>query len=548
MPNKMKSYKNLLLLAFLLFHYVFLIAQPSSSKHVILIGIDGLSAESLQYANTPAINKLIGQGVISLKTRSVMPSVSAPNWASILSGAGPEQHGATSNNWSLSNHTIEPTTKDEDGYFPSIFTLIRKQLPKAVTAMFYDWDWLGTFVNKKYISKEQFVQGHVMITSIALNYLKKEKPLFTFIYYGYPDQVGHNKGFGTPAYFQSINDIDTEVGKIVDGIKELGLEQNTTIIITSDHGGIGFGHGGESMVEIEVPWIIVGPGIKKNALLESANDLFNTSPTIAKILGIKTPAEWIGKPVNEVFSTKSAVSKPNQYVPKPWCSLAEGSFTGPQQIELTTTATSTDIFYTLDGSIPGAASKKYTSPFTIGKNCTLKAVSISKANSSQVITRVYTFLQGVKSAKLSLQPNPKYPGLGTSGLFDGLIGSSIHTNKQWMGFEGEDFEVTVDRGEVKPLNTLGIYVLQMPVSWIFLPTAVEYYASDDGSTYKLLTTFYPADTDDIRLDGTVMLARNFENISTRYIRIKATNIGTCPATHPGEGQKAWLFVSEVEIE
>jgi hexosaminidase len=45
-----------------------------------------------------------------------------------------------------------------------------------------------------------------------------------------------------------------------------------------------------------------------------------------------------------------------------------------------------------------------------------------------------------------------------------------------------------------------------------------------------------------------MLARSFDNLRTRYIRIKATNIGTCPPTHPGEGQKAWLFVSEVEIE
>ena len=544
----MKSYKSLSLLPYLFFLCSISFAQPSLTKHVVLIGIDGLSSEGLQYSNTPILNKLISQGVISLKTRGAMPSVSAPNWASILSGAGPEQHGVTSNNWSLSNHGIEPTAKDEDGYFPSIFTLIRKQMPNAITAMFYDWGWLGTFVNKKYINKEQLVQGNVMITSIALNYLKKEKPLYTFIYYGYPDEVGHSKGFGTPTYFQAVADIDTEIGKIIDGIKDMGLAQSTTILITSDHGGIGFGHGGESMIELEVPWIICGPGIKKNTILETPNDLTNTSPTIARLLGLKIPAEWIGKSVNEVLGTKAAASKSTQYTAKPWSSLAEGSFPGPQQIELSTTATNSEIFYTLDGSTPGTASKKYSYPFTISNNCTLKAVSISGSNSSQVITRTYTFLQGVKSATLSNQPSQKYPGLEVSGLFDGLIGSSNYTNKQWMGFEGDDFEVTVDRGEVKPLNTLGIYVLQMPVSWIFLPAAVEYYASDEGQSYKLLTTFYPAETDDIRLDGPVMLARNFENTSTRYIRIKATNIGTCPVTHPGEGKKAWLFVSEVEIE
>jgi hexosaminidase len=86
------------------------------------------------------------------------------------------------------------------------------------------------------------------------------------------------------------------------------------------------------------------------------------------------------------------------------------------------------------------------------------------------------------------------------------------------------------------------------VSWIFLPEKVEFYSSADGINYTLMSTYYPAETDDIRLDGPVMLARNFDNLRTQYIRIKATNIGTCPPNHPGAGKKAWLFVSEVEIE
>jgi len=544
----MRSFKILGCLVFLLFLFKFSEAQPDAKKHVILIGIDGVSAEGFQYANTPVINSLISQGVISLKTRGVMPTVSAPNWATILSGAGPEQHGVTSNTWSLTNQGFEPTTKDADGYFTSIFTIIRKQMPKAVTAMFYDWQWLGTFVNKKYITKEQYVQGQVMVTSVALNYIRSEKPLFTFIYYGHPDEVGHSQGYGTTAYFQSITDIDSEIGKIMDGLKEAGMDKNTTLIITSDHGGIGFGHDGESMVELEVPWIISGPGIKKNMLLETPNDLANTAPTIAGILGLKTPVEWIGKPVNDVFVAKIKTQKTNQYIPKPWCSLAEGAFPGPQQIELSSTRQGAEIYYTLDGITPGTSSRKYTSPFTISSNCTLKAVSISGTNSSQIITRMYTFVQGIKTATLTIEPSQKYPGSGVLGLFDGLIGSSNPTNKQWMGFEGDNFEVTVDLGEVKPVKALGIDVLQLPDSWIYLPISVEFYISNDGKIFSLLSTYYPSETDDVRLDGPVMLSRNFDNLSTQYIRIKAVNIGTCPPSHPDAGQKAWLFVSEVEIE
>ena len=542
----MKPVNTFSIIICLFFISIFTFAQATATKHVVLIGIGGVSAEGFQYSDTPAMNNLISQGVISLKTRGVMPIADAPNWATVLSGAGPEQHGVTSNEWSHGDQDLEPTIKDADGYFASIYTLISKQMPKAVTAMFYDWEWLASYVNKKYITKEQYVQGQVMITSVALNYIKKEKPLFTFIYYGYPGEVGLRKGFETKEYFRSISDIDTEIGKLIDGIKESGMAQTTTFFITS--GGIGRGSSVQNLEEIEVPWIVSGAGIKKGMLLETPNDLANTSPTIARILGIKTPAEWIGKPATEVFASKTPAPKTSRYVPKPNSSLADGSFPGPQQIELTSTLPGSAIYYTLDGSNPDMNSKKYTSPFTVSKNCTLKVISFSGNNASQAITRQYTFIQGNKTAILTTQPSQKYPGSGVSGLFDGLIGSSNHTNKQWMGYEGGDFEVTVDLGEVKPMKTMGIYVLQMPSESIFLPAAVEYSCSDDGKVFRLLNTFYPSETDDIRLDGPVMLARNFDNISARYVRIKATNIGTCPATHPHEGEKAWLFVSEVEIE
>jgi len=217
-------------------------------------------------------------------------------------------------------------------------------------------------------------------------------------------------------------------------------------------------------------------------------------------------------------------------------------------IELSTTGKGSEIYYTLDGTNPGVSSRKYTEPFTVTSNCTLKAVSISGAYSSETITRMYTFVKGIKSARLTLQPSPKYPGSGVSGLFDGLIGSSNPSNKQWIGFEGGDFEVTVDLGKVKPVNAMGIDVLLFPENSILIPATVEFYVSNDGITYTLLSTYYPGETGEIRLNGPVMLLKAFENLNTQYIRLKASNIGICPAGLSCEGQKAWIFVSEVEIE
>ena len=143
---------NLILLLFIS-SLLFVSCQSGKTKRIILIGIDGLSTDGIQCAKTPNLNRLIKDGAFTLKARGVMPTVSAPNWGSMLCGAGPEQHGITNNGWTTRNHTIEPTIADKDGYFPSIFTVIRNQIPDAKTAIFYDWKELMDPFNGKYISR-----------------------------------------------------------------------------------------------------------------------------------------------------------------------------------------------------------------------------------------------------------------------------------------------------------------------------------------------------------------------------------------------------------
>lgn len=543
----MKIFKALLIIS-LLSLSALASAQADPAKRVILIGIAGVSAESFQYASTPNIDNIISRGAISLKARGVMPSQSAPNWASMLSGTGPEQNGVTSDSWSLANQGYEPTTKDEDGYFTSVFTLIRKQHPKAVTGMFYDSKWLGTCINPKLVSRQQFVEGQVMITSVALNFITRDKPVFTFINYSLPATTGTARGFGSKEYFQSINTIDAEIGKLVEGLTQARMLQNTTLIITSDHGASSPVFTSQNTGDLEVPWIIAGPGVQKNRVLESPVDLMNTAPAIARILGVKTPAEWIGRPVSEAYLVQSSKIKSNQYIPKPWCSLNEGAYTGPQQVELTVTRPEARIYYTLDGSLPTSASEKYTAPFTVRKNCTLKAVAVAGTNSSQVLTRIFAFVKGYKKADLTYKPGQGHPGLGVAGLFDGLVGSSNPANRQWMGFEGDNFEITVDLGEVKPISFMGLDLLHVPADCIILPSTVEFYISENGTDYTLLKTYYTTESDKLSPDGLVMLSKNFENLNAQYIRIRAKNSGNCPFSKTETPSKSWILVSEVEIE
>ena len=51
---------------------------------------------------------------------------------------------------------------------PSIFKLIREQIPNAKTCMYYDWDGLGDLINHKYIDKIELTKHFEETFSIPI--------------------------------------------------------------------------------------------------------------------------------------------------------------------------------------------------------------------------------------------------------------------------------------------------------------------------------------------------------------------------------------------
>ena len=59
-------------------------------KHVVLVAFDGLSAVAIRNHPMPNFNRLMKEGASTLNNRSILPSSSAPNWASMFTGVGPD--------------------------------------------------------------------------------------------------------------------------------------------------------------------------------------------------------------------------------------------------------------------------------------------------------------------------------------------------------------------------------------------------------------------------------------------------------------------------
>lgn len=73
------------------------------------------------------------------------------------------------------------------------------------------------------------------------------------------------------------------------------------IMLTADPGGINKGHGGITLEEVEIPFIIAGKNIKQSGEFQESMMQFDTAATIAYVFRLEQPQVWTGRPMKQVF-------------------------------------------------------------------------------------------------------------------------------------------------------------------------------------------------------------------------------------------------------
>ncbi len=269
------------------------------AKRVVLISLDGICVEGFQQAQTPNLDALLAEGALSIQTRVVMPSITLPNWTSHLTGSGPEQHGVVDNGWQISKIKLPAIETDSEGYYPSVFKVLKDNLPNVKTAFYYNWAELIYPYNKKYLDEFNYLENDEYVPNYdkAFKFLveQKENPTLIFLYTVHTDHAGHKFKWMSPEYIRSIEEVDVEIGKFIEKIKFEGLYEDTHFMFLSDHGGIEKGHGGVTTHEMIVPWGITGPGIKKDFKMDDPNNTVNTAALLLYLFGVEQPTCWIGE-------------------------------------------------------------------------------------------------------------------------------------------------------------------------------------------------------------------------------------------------------------
>jgi arylsulfatase A-like enzyme len=105
------------------------------------------------------------------------------------------------------------------------------------------------------------------------------------------------------AYYGMVSQLDHAIGRILDTLDELGLADNTIVVMTTDHGEMLGDHRiifkGPVHYEglLRVPLIVRGPGVPAGERATAPVGTIDLAPTMLRMAGVDVPSHMQGRPL-----------------------------------------------------------------------------------------------------------------------------------------------------------------------------------------------------------------------------------------------------------
>ena len=190
---------------------------------------------------------------------------------------------------------------------------------------------------------------------------------------------------------------------------------------------------------------------------------------------------------------------------------------------------------------------KDTDPIKTVTDTTLTAMYIvNNRRVSSVTQRLFFNKATGKKVSLTTQPARIYRGDSAFTLVNGVQNEKgLDKPREFLGFNGTDCEAIIDLGSAQQINNVKAHVFEQIQSWIYRPKYMQISASADNISYSDagMTDVVQFNSNDKNGVITVQL----KHTNARYVKIKIGNFGIIPENNAGAGNKAWLFVDEIEV-
>lgn len=265
----------------------------ANTPHLILISIDGLRPDAIEWAGAETLGSMIREGAYSLDAQTILPSLTLPSHTSMLTGVPAADHGVVWNrDRDARSEFVEVPTVFDVAHAAGLHTAAiagKRKLRHLFRTGTLDY---AVFPADGRHASAAEVAAH------AAEYLASAEPNLLFVHLPDPDVAGHSRGWMSGRYRTAVRAADAAVAQIRDAArKQFG--DDYVLIVTADHGGHGFGHGSER--EQAIPWIAWGEGVRAGRVQQKIHT-YDTAATVLWLLGVARPDEWRGVPIRSAFT------------------------------------------------------------------------------------------------------------------------------------------------------------------------------------------------------------------------------------------------------
>lgn len=233
------------------------VARPDRAAVIFLV--DGMDRqrmrELLAAGRLPNMQRRFAEGGVAVENAvTSMPALTYPNLVSLLTGRFPGHHGILGNQWfdrstlQIQDYLTVNTYQSvgQDYSCPTIFEMLNDrftvniQCPArrgmsrtADNTLLTGCDWLfGTYT---------FVDARVgsdIAWAAQAAHQAGQWPSLVVHYFPGVDEIGHRFGADSHRYARALENVDEQIGRVMDALAEAGLADRTYFVLAADHGHV----------------------------------------------------------------------------------------------------------------------------------------------------------------------------------------------------------------------------------------------------------------------------------------------------------------------
>ncbi len=150
--------------------------------------------------------------------------------------------------------------------------------------------------------------------------------------------------------------------------------------------------------------------------------------------------------------------------------------------------------------------------------------------------------------KMIAQPLPskKYSNGDKSFLTNGVRGANDY-KVHWLGWEGDDFTLTLDLEKSVLANKIEISSLWDAKSWILHPAEISCFVSDNGKDFVDIGKIETKGNQE-KEDVNRIYSFNAHASAIRFVKFEIKGTNKLFNWHPSAGGKSWVFIDEIVVK